>query len=222
VVTKLKAIYYLIEKLYAGSLRTLVAVSNGRKPSPLMKTVLYQLSTIPKQVEELKLSATRSGAITALSRAKAYQSELDPTEMAGGCPEYNDDGQFFKEADFARCVKEMWPLACQLAQELDLTKYQPAYDSNNTRIKPPSFDIVDLTPQRRKHIFASDIDPSLALNDEATFEALTGIDWTSDNLQIASNEEPARDNPEASTARCQDDVNPAGHNLDGSKAGSKE
>ena len=124
--TKLKAIYCLTEKLHAGSLRTLVAVSRSKKPPPLMKTLRDHFSIVPKQVEELKLSAARSGAITALSRAKAYQSELDPTEMLVVRPEYNDDGSIFNEADFARCVKEMRPLVCQLAQELDLMKYQPA------------------------------------------------------------------------------------------------
>jgi hypothetical protein len=71
--TKLKAIYSLTEKLYAGSLRTLVAVSNGKKPPHLIKDVLDQFSTMPKQIEELKLSAAQAGAITSLSRVKAYQ-----------------------------------------------------------------------------------------------------------------------------------------------------
>jgi hypothetical protein len=124
---------------------------------------------------------------------------LDPKEIAGGFPEYNDDGSVFSEADFAKCIKEMRPLACQLAQELDLKKYQPTYDSNNIRLKAPSFDVVDLTPQRRKHIFASDIEPSLVMNDEAIFEALTGMDWTSNNLQIKNDEEPAQDDPGTST-----------------------
>ena len=84
---KLKAIYCLTEKLYAGTLQTLVDVSVGKKPPPLMKTVLDHSSTVPKQVEELKLSAARSGAIAAFSRAKSYQLELDPIEMAGGCLE---------------------------------------------------------------------------------------------------------------------------------------
>ena len=69
------------------------------------------------------MSAARIGAITTLNQAKAWQSELDPTEMAGGCPEFNDDGSVFEEADFTICVIDMQPLACQLARELDLTKY---------------------------------------------------------------------------------------------------
>ena len=43
-------------------------------------------------------------------------------------------------------------------------------------IVPPSHDVMDLITPRRNHTFASDIDPSTILNDEATFEALTGID----------------------------------------------
>ena len=104
----------------------------------------------------------------------------------------------------------------------DLTKYQAAYDSNNARIKTHSHEIVDLTPQRHKQVFAPDLDPSLILNHEITFEALTGIDWTSANLQIAINEEPARDDLETSSARHHVDINLAGSNPDGSEAGSKE
>ena len=48
------------------------------------------------------------------------------------------------------------------------------------------------------------------MNDEATFEALTDIDWTSDNLQTAGEGERAQDDPVTSSTRCQDDVNSAG------------
>lgn len=202
---KLKAVYSLTEKLYAGTLKTLVAVSCGRKPPTIIKEVLDNLSTVPAQISELKLSAARAGAITALSRAKAWQVELDPAEMAGGCPEFKDNGTAFDEADFARCVKEMRPLACQLAQGLDLNKYQPAYDSLNIRVKPPSHPVTDLTPQRRKQLFAPELDPSIIINEEATFEALMGIDWTSDDLQMADNEEPAQDDPARSSSKQQKD-----------------
>lgn len=218
---KLKVVYALTEKLYTGTQRALVAISNGKKPPTFIKAVLEHLSTVPGQIEEMKLSAARSGAITALSRAKAWQSELDPNEMAGGCSELKDDGTIFEEADFARCMKEMRPLACQLAREVDLTKYQPAYDSNNARIKAPSHDVVDLTPPRHKHTFAPDIDPAPLINDEAIFEALTGIDWTSGDFQISS-EDLAQDDPETSNTRRQDDTNPAGSNQDGTEAGLQE
>ena len=68
---KLKAVYSLTEKLYAGTLKTLVAVSCGRKPPTTIREVLDNLSTFPAQIAELKLLAARAGAITALSRAKA-------------------------------------------------------------------------------------------------------------------------------------------------------
>ena len=56
------------------------------------------------------------------------------------------DWSVFNQSDYAKCNKEMRPLACQLAQELDLQSYQPANDGNNKLIKLPSFDIVYLTP----------------------------------------------------------------------------
>jgi hypothetical protein len=61
--------------------------------------------------------------------------------------------------------------------------------------------MMDLTPPMRKHTFAPDVDLSPIMNDEAIFEALTGIDWMSPDLQIGEEEEPEQDDPESSTRR---------------------
>lgn len=156
---------------------------------------------MPQKLEEIKRSATRAGAITALSRAKAWQAELDPAEMATGYPSLKEDVSPFDEKDFAKCVKEMRPLASKLAEETDLSRYQSAYTMENAKVKAPAYDVVDLTPPTRKHTFAPDVDPSPIMNDEAVFEALTGIDWTSPDPQIGEEEEPEQDDPEASTRR---------------------
>ena len=105
----------------------------------------------------------------------------------------------FEEKDFNRCVRDMWLVACKLVEELNFNNYTAAYDSNNQKIKPPAHYIVNLIPPRRKHIFAPGVDYSIILNDEATFEALTGINWTTADLQMIDEEEPARDDPESST-----------------------
>lgn len=70
----------------------------------------------------------------------------------------------------------MQPVAYKLVEELNMNNCTTAYDSNNQKIKPPSHDVVNLIPPRRKHIFAPGVDYSIILNDEATFEALTSID----------------------------------------------
>ena len=64
----------------------------------------------------------------------------------------------------------MRPVACKLIEELSLNKYMPAYDDNNQKIKPPAHDVVNIIPPRHKHIFTPDVDHSIILNDEATFE----------------------------------------------------
>lgn len=99
----------------------------GNEPPQFIRDVLKQLSTIPKQIEELKRSAARMGAMMALSRAKAYVPDMDPFEMAGGFPEFNMDGSQFTSKDYARCMKETHVLASQLVEDLDLKKYQAAY-----------------------------------------------------------------------------------------------
>ena len=38
------------------------------------------------RIKELKKSVARAGALTALTRAKAWQADLDPADLAIGCP----------------------------------------------------------------------------------------------------------------------------------------
>ena len=54
---KLKAVYSLTEQLYAGSLCIIKAVMGDKDPAKFIRDVLRRLSTIPKQIEELKRSA---------------------------------------------------------------------------------------------------------------------------------------------------------------------
>jgi hypothetical protein len=92
---------------------------------------------------------------------------------------------------------------------LDLKRYQPAYNEENVRVTPPSYTPIDLTPARRKHIFAPDVDPSIIMKEDAVFQALTTIDWDLENLQIGRRAEPEQDDPEAQAAdEHQEGVNP--------------
>ena len=76
-------------------------MSGPKEPVRLIKDVLTRLSTIPKQIEELKKSSARSGAITALSRAAVYDADLNPEALVGGFLELNDDGTPFSREDYA-------------------------------------------------------------------------------------------------------------------------
>ena len=96
----------------------------------------------------------------------------------------------------------MCPLASQLVEETDLSRYQAAYTADNQKMPTPAYKIVDLIPPIRKHTFAPEIDPSELIDDEAEFQALTGINWSSPNFQMMEEEEqPAQDDLEASTRR---------------------
>ena len=154
--------------------------------------------------QEIKRSVTRAGAITALSRAKAWQAELDPEELAIGCPSLKEDGSLFGVDDFTKVVREMRPLARKLTEETDLSKYQAAYTVDNAKVKAPIYPVMDLVPPTRKHTFAPEIDASTLIDDEAVFKAVIGVNWRSPDFQpMEEKEEPTLDNPEASTRKDQ-------------------
>ena len=127
----MKALYSLTEQLYARSLVTIKAVMTERGVPKFMKGVLEVLSTIPKQIEELKRSAARKGAMAALSRSLAYAPELNPAEMMDGFPQLKDDGSQFTQEDYARCMNASRILASRLAAEADMSSYQAAYSEDN-------------------------------------------------------------------------------------------
>ena len=153
---------------------------------------------LPERFNEIKRSSARAGAVTALSRDKAWLPELDPVEVATGYPSLKEDGTSFDKKNFATCVKEIRPLATLIADETTLSKYQPAYDAENQKMPTPAYKVMDLIPPIRKHTFAPEVDPSDLIDDEAEFQALCGIDWSSPNFQTAEeDEEPEKDDPEA-------------------------
>ena len=99
----------------------------------------------------------------------------------------------------------MHPLASLIAEETDLSKYQAVYTTENEKMPTPAYKIADLIPPVRKHTFAPEIDPSELIDDEAEFQALTGINWSSPDFQtVEGEEEPTRDDPEASNRQDQE------------------
>ena len=168
--------------------------------------VLKKLSVLPARFDEMKRSSGRAGAVTALSRAKAWVPELDPSEVATGYPSLKEDGTPFDQKDFSACIKEIRPMATLIANDSDLSKYHPAYDQENKKMPTPAYKVMDLIPPIRKHTFAPEVDPSELIDDEAEFEALSGIDWSSPTFQPAEeDEEPAKDDAEDSEQQIQED-----------------
>ena len=98
--------------------------------------------------------------------------------MAKGYPSLKEDGSEFCTEDLRVINREVRPLACQLAEEADLSHYQASYDINNKRVAAPALETQSLIPPIRKHTYAPDIEPSTLISDEAVFQALTMIDWT--------------------------------------------
>ena len=94
---KLKDVYTLVEQLYTGAQRALAAVSPANQAPTLLIDVLKKLSVLPARMDEMKWSSARAGAGTALSRAKAWLPELDPSEVATGYPSLKEDGTAFDQ-----------------------------------------------------------------------------------------------------------------------------
>ena len=197
---KLKVVYTLVEQLYIGSQCALAVVALSNDVPHLLQDVLQRLAVLPQRIQELRRTQARAGAIAALSRAKAWLPELDPADIALGYPSLKEDGTPFDEKDFTTCVRDIRPVATQIGNDTDLTKCQPGYDKENRRIPTPHYDDVSLIPPIHKHTFAPEVDPTGLIDDEAEFEALSGIDWASSSFQDkAVGREAEKDNPEASS-----------------------
>ena len=78
---KLKAVYTLVEQLYIGTQWALAAISPVNQGPNRLSDVLKKLSILPIRFQEVKRSCARAGALTALSRSKAWVPDLDPTDM---------------------------------------------------------------------------------------------------------------------------------------------
>ena len=203
---KLKAAYTLVEQLYTGAQRIICTASHNKPVPSLIQDTLMKLSVLPARVEELKKSAARTGAVNALIRAKAWVPDFDPIEAAQGYPRLKEDGSEFSEANLRAINREVRPLACQLAEEADLSHYQAQYDSQNKQIAAPIHESENLIPPIRKHTYAPDVDPTDLISEEVVFQALTRIDWTTTDFQPLDGEEEAEPTPdEPSTSRQHDD-----------------
>ena len=94
----------------------------------------------------------------------------------------------------------MRPLASQLAEEANLSSHRSFYDGDNRRVDAVVKEVQNLIPPIRKHTYAPDVEPSNLISNEAIFQALTRIDWTTLDFQQLGEEEvePTRDDPSTS------------------------
>src|SRR3954467_7362575 len=198
---KLKAAYTLIEQLYTGAQRIISTASHNNPAPTLIQDTLKRLSMLPVRIDELKKSAARTGAINALIRAKAWMPDFDPVEAAQGYPSLKEDGSEFNEDDLRAINRAVRPLACQLVEEADLLHYQDQYNDQNKRVAAPIPEAENLIPPIRKHTYAPNIELSSLIHEEAVFQALMGIDWTTVNFQPLGRDEEAeaaQDDPQQS------------------------
>ena len=72
----------------------------------LIKEIIEKLAMLPARLDELKRSAARSGALTALIRAKAWIPDLEPVDIGQGYPNMKEDGTNFNNDDLRRLTRE--------------------------------------------------------------------------------------------------------------------
>ena len=83
----------------------------------------------------------------------------------------------------------MRPAASKLAEDTDLSHFQPFYDVEGKRQPADIHEVEELVPPIRKHTYAPDINPSDLIHEEAVFQALTGIDWSTADFQWLGRDE---------------------------------
>ena len=109
----------------------------------------------------------------------------------------------------------MRPLASQLAEEANLTVHRSFYDANNKRVDTAIPEVQNLISPIRKHTYAPDVDPAELISEEAVFQALTRIDWTTTDFQPLDGEEEAKPMPDdPSTSRQHGDDAWSGNPVD--------
>lgn len=168
---KLKAAYTLIEQLYSGAQRVICAAAYNKPASTLIKDTLAKLSMTPAQIEEVKRSAARAGALSTLTRAKAWIADLDPEDIGKGYPSQQEDGSEFDSEALKALKKEMRPLASRLDEEIDLSVHWSSYDVDNNWVDVAVKEVQNLIPPIRKHTYALDVEPSNLISNEAIFQA---------------------------------------------------
>ena len=125
---------------------------------------------LPARLDELKRLAARSGALTVLIRAKAWIPDLQPADIVQGYPSVKEDGTNFNNDDLRRLTKEMRPIASKLADDTDLSHYQPVYDVEGKRQPVPIHDVEDLVPPICKDTYAPNTHPSKLTLEQAIFQ----------------------------------------------------
>ena len=151
----------------------------------------------------MKWSAARAGALLALTRAKAWIADLDPVDISKGFPDEQENGSAFDNEALKALTKEMRPLSSQLAEEANLTVHRSFYDEKNQRIDTAVKEAQNLIPPIRKHTYAPDVEPSNLISEEAVFQVLTWIAWTTVDFQPLGGEEEVEPTQEDPSTSCQ-------------------
>lgn len=182
-----------MEQLYTGAQRALAAISPANQGPNWFNVVLKKLSILPTRFQEVKRSCARAGALTAMSRSKAWVPDLDPADVARGYPTMKEDGSLFEQDDFVACVRGVRPQATILGDETNIDKYQPGFDLENKKMATPSYKVTDLIPPVRQHTFAPEVDPANLIDDEAKFITVNGFDWSNPSFQLTERGELVRE-----------------------------
>lgn len=196
---KLQAVYKFLEQLYVGGVHCIIAVKNVPGPPRRIMDMINDFSIVPEWIKELKMSACRKGAMSALALAKAYHPEMDSTLLADEFPEFNADNTLFTKADVTHCVRETRPAGTTIAHRLDLTKFQVGFDEDGERMNMPQPKPFELIPSR-KQAFASEAGSSSnVLIEDMKFEALSSMQWVPESPQTDAGQaatEKAQENPD--------------------------
>ncbi|XP_044354653.1 DNA (cytosine-5)-methyltransferase DRM2-like [Triticum aestivum] len=115
---KLKAVYTLVEQLYTGSQRALATISPTGEAPTMLIDVLKRLAVLPVRFDEIKRSSARAGTMTALSRAKAWVPELDPSEFLRGMSEKDEKIKLLVDMGFSKDEANMAITRCGMDVDL--------------------------------------------------------------------------------------------------------
>ena len=134
--TKLRAVCTLVQQLYYGAGKAMMACHGWEKPPTTQLKFLEALNMLPGWIESWKRSSARRSAMRVLALAKSYYPALDTAVLIRGWPSLKSDGSPFTKEDLAAIDDSIRHHCTVLTDKMSLSSFQPCFSADGKKTVP--------------------------------------------------------------------------------------